>query len=222
MKTSAADFLLSSVCITLLFLLAIVTAGVLSIDSPYRALLELGVFLLAYGCYTALLLAVLRRLRPYPLGRFSMESREFTYWKLIAVLTDLAEKALRPFVTVFTQPLIWAAFGADVGKNAAIAGIIRDLPLVQLGAYCTIGQNSVITAHAITHDEIILKPVRIGANAVVGVNCVVMPGVTLGENAVLAAGAVATIGTQIPANELWGGIPARKIKNIDLNSADPD
>lgn len=38
-------------------------------------------------------------------------------------------------------------------------------------------------------------------------NAVVLPGVTLGEGAVLAAGAVAT--KDIPAWEIWGGVPAK-------------
>jgi acetyltransferase-like isoleucine patch superfamily enzyme len=45
--------------------------------------------------------------------------------------------------------------------------------------------------------------------AIVFTNATVMPGVTLGEGAVLAAGAVAT--KDIPAWEIWAGVPARKI-----------
>jgi acetyltransferase-like isoleucine patch superfamily enzyme len=214
MKTSGIDYLLSTLCITLLLVAAYLTAWALSIASPYHVVLDVAVFLLAYGLYTAALLAALRQFRPYPIGRFSMESEEFTYWKLVSVLTDLAQKALGPFTTVFTQPLIHAAFGTHIGSQIAVAAIIRDHPLVYFGNRTTMGQNAVITAHAITHDEIVFEPVRIGNNAIVGVNCVVMPGVTLGENAVLAPGSVATAHTKIPANELWGGAPARKIKDL--------
>ncbi len=216
MKTSSIDFILSTVGLAFLTSLALFTARVLSIDSQYHILFDFAVFLFSYGLYTALLLAVLRGIWPYPVGSFSMESRAFTYWKLIAVLTDFAEKVLRPFTTVFTQSLIHSIFGAHVGKQTAIAGTIRDYPLIYFGDYATVGQNSVVTAHAITHDEILLMPVRIGNNAVVGINCVVMPGVTIGDNAVLAPGAVATSNTNIPKNELWGGIPARKIKDLTL------
>lgn len=214
MKTSPIDFVLSTLCITTLLFLALATAWALSIDNAYHILLDFAVFLLAYGSYTALLLAILRKVRPFPEGLYSMDSPQFTYWKLISVLTDLAEKSWRPFTTVFNQGLVYAAFGARVGKQPAFGGTVRDYPLVEFGDHCAVGQDSVITAHAITHDQIIFKPVRIGANAVVGVNCVVLPGVALGENAVLAPGAVATTGTEIPANELWGGIPARKIKDL--------
>lgn len=220
MKTSPIDFLLSAVCIAILLFGAGVCAWALSLDSVYHVVVDVLVFLLFYGLLSAAFLAILRKFRPYPEGQFSMNSTEFMYWKLVAVLTDLGGKSLSPFTTVFTQPLIHAAFGVKMGKQAVFAAVIRDHPLIHIGDYATLGQNSVITAHAITHDSIVLKQIHIGKNAVVGINCVVMPGLKLGENAVLAPGSVATIDTQIPANELWGGIPAKKIKDISVSNED--
>jgi acetyltransferase-like isoleucine patch superfamily enzyme len=128
------------------------------------------------------------------------------------VLTDLAHKALWPYTTVFTRPLVLAAFGARVGRQAAFGGDVEDLPLVRFGERCTIGHGSVITAHLMTHGSIILRPVNIGAHAVVGVHAIVLPGVSLGDHAVLAPNSVAATGTQIPAGELWGGNPARRLR----------
>jgi acetyltransferase-like isoleucine patch superfamily enzyme len=217
MKTTPFDFLLCSLCILLLVAAA---AGTVAALSPtglrFSLLLDVAIFLLAYGLYTALLLNLIRLRWPYPTGRQAMDSTGFTLWKLNAVLVDLAMKSLAPFRTVFTEAPLAMLWGARVGSSPAFGGVLRDHPLLSFGDYCTIGQNSVITAHAITHDYIYLAPVRIGNNAVVGIDCTVMPGVTLGDNAVLAPGAVATTDTVIPANELWGGIPARKIKDLPL------
>ncbi len=47
----------------------------------------------------------------------------------------------------------------------------------------------------------------LGKNAVLFTNAVVLPGVTIGEGAALAAGSVAT--KDIPPGELWGGVPAK-------------
>jgi acetyltransferase-like isoleucine patch superfamily enzyme len=214
MKTTFADILLIGGCVGILLSLSAGTTALLSYASPYRALTDAAVFLAAYGVYSMLLLGLIRYWRPYPIGRFNMESRAVTYWKLNAVLVDLAQKTLHPFTTVFTETLLHSGFGARCGRYVAIAGVLRDHPLLKIGDGATIGQNSVLTAHAITHDEIVLAPIVIGANAVVGINCTVMPGVELGEGAVLAPGAVATIGTKIPARELWGGVPARKLKDL--------
>jgi acetyltransferase-like isoleucine patch superfamily enzyme len=56
-------------------------------------------------------------------------------------------------------------------------------------------------------------PVVIRKGAWLGAAVTVMPGVTIGENAVVAANAVVT--NDVPDNTVVGGIPARVIKRID-------
>lgn len=58
--------------------------------------------------------------------------------------------------------------------------------------------------------------VHLKKNATLFVNAVVLPGVTIGEGAVVAAGAVVT--KDVPDGETWGGVPARRI----FAAADPD
>lgn len=57
-----------------------------------------------------------------------------------------------------------------------------------------------------------LKPVYIHENAWIGANATVLPGVSVGKNAVVAAGAVVT--KNVPANTVVAGVPARVIKVI--------
>jgi acetyltransferase-like isoleucine patch superfamily enzyme len=54
--------------------------------------------------------------------------------------------------------------------------------------------------------------VTIANNVWIGANAIILPGVDIGENSIVAAGAV--VNTDIPANQIWGGIPARFIKAI--------
>jgi acetyltransferase-like isoleucine patch superfamily enzyme len=56
-------------------------------------------------------------------------------------------------------------------------------------------------------DEII-----IAQNVWIGANSIILKGVTISQGAVVAAGAV--VNTNIPENEIWGGVPAKKIKSI--------
>ena len=51
--------------------------------------------------------------------------------------------------------------------------------------------------------------VKIGDDVWLGSGCAVMPGVTLGNGAIVGANAVVT--RDVPANEIWGGVPAGKI-----------
>lgn len=57
-----------------------------------------------------------------------------------------------------------------------------------------------------------LSFVHVKRNAVCFVNSVVLPGITIGENAVVAAGAVVT--KDIPDFEIWTGVPARKVGDV--------
>ena len=56
------------------------------------------------------------------------------------------------------------------------------------------------------------KPVHIGRNAWISVGATILPGVTIGENAVVAAGAVVT--KNVEPNTIVGGNPAKFIKSI--------
>jgi acetyltransferase-like isoleucine patch superfamily enzyme len=56
-------------------------------------------------------------------------------------------------------------------------------------------------------------PILIKRNAWIGVGVSVMPGVTIGENAIVAANAVVT--SDVAANTIVGGIPAKAIKTFD-------
>jgi acetyltransferase-like isoleucine patch superfamily enzyme len=53
------------------------------------------------------------------------------------------------------------------------------------------------------------SPIQLENNVWLGANVIVLKGVTIGEGAIVAAGAVVT--KSIPAGEIWGGIPARKL-----------
>ncbi len=57
------------------------------------------------------------------------------------------------------------------------------------------------------------KPVRICRNAWIGAGATILPGVTVGENAVVAAGAIVT--KDVAPNTIVGGNPAKLIKNIE-------
>ena len=45
---------------------------------------------------------------------------------------------------------------------------------------------------------------------------------TIGDNAVIAAGAVVTPGTDVPANTIWGGVPAKQIGQLEDKAMSPD
>ncbi len=63
----------------------------------------------------------------------------------------------------------------------------------------------------------VIKSIEIGRDVWLGFNVVVLKGVTINDGAVVAAGSVVT--KYVPENEIWGGVPARKI-GVRKNSFD--
>jgi acetyltransferase-like isoleucine patch superfamily enzyme len=92
-----------------------------------------------------------------------------------------------------------------------------DLGGIYLGDHVLIGPNVTIASvnHRMEPQErrhLNLKSVYIHQNAWLGANVTVTPGVVIGENAVVAAGAVVT--RNVPKNTVVAGVPARIIKKI--------
>lgn len=59
----------------------------------------------------------------------------------------------------------------------------------------------------------VTKPISIGNNVYIGINCTILPGVTIGDNVIIGAGSVVT--KDIPSNSVAAGVPAKVIKPID-------
>lgn len=56
------------------------------------------------------------------------------------------------------------------------------------------------------------RPIPINDNVFIGAFSIILKGVNIGKNSVVAAGSVVT--KSIPDNQIWGGNPAQFIKNI--------
>lgn len=125
---------------------------------------------------------------------------------------------------------VWIAktFNCDCGKNIFIGNdftgnhnlTILDIREVYIGNNVMIGPNTLITTvgHPLSPKRrrqyhAFAQPVRIGNDVWIGGNVTILPGVTIGNNVVVAAGAVVT--KDVPDNTLVGGVPARKIKEIE-------
>lgn len=124
----------------------------------------------------------------------------------------------------FIEPSFRCDYGYNihVGKNfyANFDFIVLDACEVRIGDNCMIAPRvSIFTAtHPLdaatrTSGFEYAKPVTIGHNAWIGGHAVINPGVTLGDNVVVAAGAVVT--HDVPSNVVVAGVPARIIRWLD-------
>jgi len=85
-----------------------------------------------------------------------------------------------------------------------------------IGPHCRLATGCVLTDtnHHPVHegDPVRKAPVRLGSNVWLGRGVIVLPGVTIGDNAVVAAGSV--VFETIPANQVWRGNPAAYVKQV--------
>lgn len=116
------------------------------------------------------------------------------------------------FLPVPLMRLIYQALGSRMGVNTYSAGTLLDPPLTEFGANCIIGHDAVLFCHAIEGRRFTLSRIRVGDNVTIGATAVVMCGVTIGDGAIVSAGAVVLKDTQIGPGEVWGGVPAKRLK----------
>lgn len=109
-----------------------------------------------------------------------------------------------------------------LGKNVFInAGCcFQDQGGIFIGDGVLIGHNVVLAT--LNHDsnpqkrsDMYPAPIRIGNNVWIGAQATVLPGVTIGDGAIVAAGAV--VNRNVPAKVIVGGVPAKIIKMIEVN-----
>lgn len=63
--------------------------------------------------------------------------------------------------------------------------------------------------------NIVSKDIIIGNNVFIGAHSIILKGVEIGDNVVIGSGSV--VSKSIPSNEVWGGNPAKKIKELHNN-----
>lgn len=112
------------------------------------------------------------------------------------------------------------AKNVKIGKNVVIMNNFQSMSAggvtidddVRISLNCTIATNN----HDVyDRDVLTCKPVHIKKNAWLGVNVTVLPGVTIGENAVVGGASVVT--KDVPDNAVVVGNPARVIKYLDAD-----
>ncbi|WP_241898851.1 MULTISPECIES: DapH/DapD/GlmU-related protein [unclassified Erwinia] len=81
-----------------------------------------------------------------------------------------------------------------------------------IGPNVTLTTVSHHTNPALRHSSNILAPIEIGENVWIGAGAVILPGVSIGENSIIAANSVVT--SDVPANTLYAGTPAKFKKHI--------
>jgi acetyltransferase-like isoleucine patch superfamily enzyme len=136
------------------------------------------------------------------------------------LLRQITASEIDESVVVFTPLYINYGKHTKIGKNVFIN---FDCVFLDLGGI-TIEDNVLIApkvsllseghpVNPLDRQSLVPGQIHIRKNAWIGAGATILPGVTIGENSVVAAGAV--VSKDVPANTIVGGIPAKIIKAIN-------
>jgi maltose O-acetyltransferase len=122
-----------------------------------------------------------------------------------------------------SEPSVVTGENVFVGRNTYL-GAWKPISIgsdTLIGAYCYIISGN----HRFAAPDLPVRmqgyegaPITIGRNVWLGAHVVVLPGVTIDDNAVVGAGSVVT--TSVPSAEIWAGVPARRIRSRSASPAE--
>lgn len=162
------------------------------------------------------------------MDKMSNEARRITFLLNSAYHTPEEVRALLSELFGYEVPhtfRVFPPFYTDFGKNIIIGEEVfinacchfQDHGGVTIGDGCQIGHNVVFATLNHELDPEHRKttrpaPIVLGKNVWIGSNATILQGVTIGDNVVVAAGAVVT--KDVAKNTVVGGVPAKFIKKI--------
>lgn len=136
-----------------------------------------------------------------------------TLSELIGEPVDESVVVLPPFYTDFGQHI---DFGKDIFINRGV--MFTDLGTIRIDDDVLIGPFAKLLT--VNHPEapskrrgLLVQPIHVKKNAWIGAGATILPGVTIGENAIVAADS--TVTKDVPDNTIVAGTPARFVRFID-------
>lgn len=159
---------------------------------------------------------------PVPPGGNSLHHwrRARGFWRVAFQFAVITLARYLPWLEL--KNALYRLIGMQVGKGVSF-GLAAMVDIffpdrIRIGDNTIIGYNTVILAHEFLIDEWRVGTVEIGREVMIGANCTILPGVRIGDRAVIGAGSV--VNRDVPAGAFVGGVPARVIRHAQQHTMD--
>jgi acetyltransferase-like isoleucine patch superfamily enzyme len=158
----------------------------------------------------------LERYRSYDMSINSLQNYNLVRSRS-RVIAHSAIFLIARFIPWFSfKNFLYRLTGMHIGKNVAIGleamfGIFHPEKIF-IGSNTIIGYNAVILEHEFLVDGYRLGEVHVGKNVLIGARSVILPGIIIGDNSIIAAGSVVT--EDVLPNTMVAGNPAKFVKQI--------
>ena len=134
------------------------------------------------------------------------------FWKVMRNFLVIQAARYTPFLAL--KNWMYRVFlNMSVGEKTSFALMVMpDIMFpekISVGTNTIIGYNTTILAHEYLIKEYRLGPVAIGDNVLIGANTTILPGVEIGDEAVVSAGTL--VHKDVPAGSFVGGNPMKII-----------
>lgn len=151
-----------------------------------------------------------------------LNHKHHTQEELTALLTKLTgvevDKSVRIFLPFYTNFGRFTRFGKNVFVNFNCTFLDRGGITIDDNVLIAPNVNIVTESHPENPDHrhnVYGRAIHIKRGAWIGASATILPGVTIGENAIIGAGSVVT--KDVPDNTIVVGNPAKPVREIDLS-----
>ncbi len=176
------------------------------------ALLSLTLFMFVCVAFVRVINLIL----PIKQGRSSVYGTQMMVWAVQYMLMNFMNTWFLPvFRTTPLMNLFYRFMGAKIGNNVFFnSSFIYEPQFLEIGDNSRVGENAIVVPHTTEGKEFICKKIKIGKNVTIGQYAQILPGAVIGDNVIIAAGAIVPKDKVIQDKTIYGGNPIQLLKNV--------
>lgn len=181
---------------------------------PLLVILEVLLFIISEVLISGMVIRIFRI--KYNEGEYDLTLKEKNTFKftLFYSLYHIPIKLLNALNFSPLKIKFLSLIGLKIGKNSGLGTIgvsIMDPCVIEIGDSTYIGSYSVLAAHVIEKEKLIIKKIKIGNNCLIGGVTLLLPGVTIEDDVTVGAKSLVLKNMTLKKGRVYGGTPVKEL-----------